>query len=228
MTLKLVSFNLCPFVQRSVITLREKGMDYELTYLTLDELKNPPAWFREISPFGKVPVLRVDDTTVFESAVIMEYIDEISPPSLHPADPLQRALNRAWMKFGEELLFTQYRYATAADETAFTQNRQELADSLDRLENVLADGPFFNGETFNLIDASFAPFFMRLDILEDRHSSDFYAGRPKVARWADACHDRDSVIHSVIEDLPQQYLSYIQNTGDYAARTFAATADTLD
>lgn len=225
MKLKLISFELCPFVQRSVITLLEKGMDYEITYLTLEELKNPPQWFRDISPFGKVPVLRVDDVTLFESAVIMEYIDEIKLPSLHPTDPLQRALNRAWMKFGEELLFSQYRYATAADETAFKQNQQEVIAGLQRLDDVLKDGPFFNGEKFHLIDAAYAPFFMRLDILEEQYPSGFYKDKPKVSRWAAALRERDTVKNSVIPELAAKYIDYLRNTCDYAAMVFGGVAE---
>src|SRR5512143_528618 len=50
----LVSFKLCPFVQRSVIMLKEKHVDFDITYIDLD---NPPDWFKAISPFGKVPLL---------------------------------------------------------------------------------------------------------------------------------------------------------------------------
>ena len=221
MTLKLISFNLCPFVQRSVITLLEKGMDFEITYLTLTELKNPPAWFREISPLGKVPVLRVDDTTLFESSVIMEYIDEISPPSLHPADPLQRALNRAWIAFGGDLLASQYGYATAADEEIFNKKRQEVNDGLLKLEGVIAAGPYFNGKNFQLVDAAYASFFMRLDILEGQHSSGFYDNKPKVTAWATALRERPSVKDSVIPDLAPKYLEYLCNTGKYAQKVFA-------
>ena len=221
MTLKLISFELCPFVQRSVITLLEKRMDYEITYLTMDELNNPPQWFRDISPFGKVPVLRVDEVTVFESSVIMEYIDEISPPTLHPDDPLQRALNRAWMKFGEELLFSQYRYATAADESASNKCQQEVVEGLNRLEAVITDEQFFNGSDFCLIDAAYAPFFMRLDILEGQHHVGFYDNKPRISKWASACRERETVKKSVVSDLKQKYIDFICNSSDYAAQVFS-------
>lgn len=222
MSLKLISFELCPFVQRSVITLLEKGMDFEISYLTLQELKNPPEWFQEISPLGKVPVLRVDDTTLFESSVIMEYIDEISPPSLHPADPLQRALNRAWIAFGGDLLMSQYRYATAADENTFNQGKQSVDDNLLKLEAVLSDGPYFNGSEFQLIDAAYASFFMRLDILEGQCNSGFYANKPKVSAWAASLRERETVINSVVPDLADKYIDYCSNAGEYAKKMFSS------
>lgn len=224
MTLKLISFELCPFVQRSVITLLEKDMAFDISYLSLDELQNPPEWFQKISPLGKVPVLDIDGTSLFESSVIMEYIDDIKTPSLHPADPLQRALNRAWISFGGDLLFSQYRYATAADEETFTSNQKEFDDGLLKLEEVISsDGPFFNGSSFNLIDAAYASLFMRLDILEEQYRSNFYAGKPRVENWANALRERNSVVNSVVPDLAEKYVEYCINAGDYVAQVFSGT-----
>ncbi|MGC9457270.1 MAG: glutathione S-transferase family protein, partial [Halothiobacillaceae bacterium] len=84
MKLELISFKLCPFVQRSVITLLHKDQPFETTFINL---MDPPDWFSEISPLGKVPLLRVDDTVLFESAVINEFIDEVTPDRLMPEDP---------------------------------------------------------------------------------------------------------------------------------------------
>ena len=76
-----------------MITLNYQGIEHQMVFVDLDD---PPRWFLDISPMGRVPVLRVDGKTViFESAVINEYLDDVTPPSLHPADPLERALNRA-------------------------------------------------------------------------------------------------------------------------------------
>ncbi len=99
MDLELISFNVCPFVQRSVITLIHKNCDYKITFI---DLSNPPGWFLEISPLGKVPVLKVDGKEVlFESAVINEFIDDVTPGTLKPSDPLTLAKNRAWIEYGE-------------------------------------------------------------------------------------------------------------------------------
>ena len=56
------------------ITLEYKGIDYDIEYI---DLANPPEWFLAISPLKKVPLLIVDGTVIFESAVINEYIDEV-------------------------------------------------------------------------------------------------------------------------------------------------------
>ena len=66
--LKLISHKLCPYVQRAVIALTEKGVAFERIDI---DLANKPDWFLKISPLGKTPVLQVSDTAIFESAVIL-------------------------------------------------------------------------------------------------------------------------------------------------------------
>jgi glutathione S-transferase len=86
--LKLISHKLCPYVQRAVIALTEKGASFERVDI---DLANKPDWFLGISPLGKTPVLQVGDSAIFESAVILEYLEETQPKPLHPADALHRA-----------------------------------------------------------------------------------------------------------------------------------------
>src|SRR6185295_20138660 len=79
--LTLVSHRLCPYVQRAAIALAEKGVPF--TRRDVD-LANKPDWFKAISPLGKVPLLQVDNEVLFESAVIVEYLEETQAPALHP------------------------------------------------------------------------------------------------------------------------------------------------
>ena len=93
----LVSFETCPWVQRSAIVLREKNTEFELRHIKAD---NRPDWFLAISPHKKVPVLSIDDkVSLFESNAINEYLDETIAPRLHPEDPIERAVNRAWTDY---------------------------------------------------------------------------------------------------------------------------------
>lgn len=214
----LISFDICPFVQRSAITLLEKKVEFDISYI---DLANPPQWFLAISPLGKVPVLRVGDEAIFESAVINEYLDDITPPSMHPADPLQRAINKAWIEFASEMLGKQYRFTMAVDEDNYDLLLAEIKGALKQLEAKVSDGPFFNGEKFCLIDAAYAPFFTRAALLESYLNNDLYADTPKVARWADTLVGRDSVINSVKKDFSEKYLGYITTGKTYTASLFA-------
>ncbi|MDH5219342.1 MAG: glutathione S-transferase family protein, partial [Gammaproteobacteria bacterium] len=215
---ELISFDLCPFVQRSVITLLEKDVDFDITYI---DLANPPQWFLDISPFGKVPALRVGDETLFESAVINEYLDDITPPSMHPTDPLQKAINKAWIEFASQMLGAQYHYCFAPTEDVFNQSLNEMKDLTSRLEGRLGDGPYFNGKGFCLIDAAFAPFFTRANLLESYCNNDLYTDALKVTAWAKKLVSKDSVINSVKPDFAEKFMTSILNAETFASQVFA-------
>lgn len=83
--LTLISHELCPYVQRVAISLAEKAVAFERIDV---DLENKPDWFKAISPLGKTPVLKVGDRAIFESAVILEYLEETQPNPTHPANSL--------------------------------------------------------------------------------------------------------------------------------------------
>jgi glutathione S-transferase len=113
----LVSFKTCPWVQRAAIVLREKNVAFEFRHIEPD---NRPDWFLAISPHKKVPVLRIDEkVSLFESNAIAEYLDETIAPRLHPEDPVQRAINRAWTDYLPTFTSSVTGVAYAADEAAY-------------------------------------------------------------------------------------------------------------
>ena len=80
-SITLVSHALCPYVQRIAIALAEKGVAHDR--LTVD-LSSKPQWFLDISPLGRTPVLKVGGAALFESAAILEYLEETQAGPLHP------------------------------------------------------------------------------------------------------------------------------------------------
>lgn len=210
--LELVSFKICPFAQRSVIALNMKGIDYTLTYLNPGD---SPAWFTAISPLGKVPVLVVDGTPLFESAVILEYLDEVYPPSLHPADPLQKAQHRAWIEYCSELLGRQHAMLTATDAESFIAAREQLQQGLQRLETELAaDTPYFAGQTLHLLDCVYAPLLMRLAILKQDYGL-VLPFNTRMQAWSDAVLALDAVKTSVVENFSEVFRNFLTSKNSY-------------
>src|SRR3954469_1473793 len=121
--LKLISHKLCPYVQRAVIVLTEKGVPFERIDI---DFANKPEWFLSISPLGKTPVLQVGDTAIFESAVILEYLEETQPKPLHPAEALNRAEHRAWIEFGSAVLSDIAGFYAAPDASNFAARTMQL------------------------------------------------------------------------------------------------------
>jgi glutathione S-transferase len=202
-------------VQRAVVLLNEKNVAYDITYI---DLKNKPDWFLRLSPLGKVPALKVGGTVLFESAVICEYLDEISPPSLHPSDPLAKALNRAWIEFSSELFMSLHRLYMAEDGEKLEEGKKGTREKLQRLEDRLGEGPFFNGPQFSLIDAAIAPAFWRISLLDEIRPLGLCAELPKVKRWSDALLARDSIRTSVVPEFPLLLREYLAAAGSYLAR----------
>jgi len=204
---ELISFSLCPFVQRSVITLKHKHIDFDVSYI---DLKSPPQWFSEISPMGKVPVLKVNDRVLFESAVINEYLDEVTGGGLLPTDALDKAECRAWIELASELFGIQYRSLLARDEESFREGLATLQKHFARLEQVV-QGPYFLGDDFSLVGTAFAPFFMRHAIVEQMLGEDILSNYPKVKSWSQALLALDEVQHSVPENFASEFVNYFKN-----------------
>src|SRR5260370_42631271 len=141
--LKLISHRLCPYVQRAVIALTEKGVAFERVDT---DLANKPDWFVAISPLGKTPVLQVGDVPIFESAVILEYLEETQPSPLHPADPLKRAEHRAWIEFGSAVLNDLAGFYAAPDDAAFKAKPSQLEARVARRQARIAAAPWCDGE----------------------------------------------------------------------------------
>jgi glutathione S-transferase len=172
-TLKLISHKLCPYVQRAVIALTEKGVPFERIDI---DLANKRDWFLKISPLGKVP---------------------------HPQDSLQRAQHRAWMEFGSTILSELWGLETTGDPAMFESKRQAVAAKFARVEEALGAGPYFAEENFSLVDAVFAPIFRYFDVFDQLTDLSVFADTPKVRAWRKALAQRPSVHTAVGPDYPK-------------------------
>jgi len=213
--LKLISHKLCPYVQRAVIALTEKGTAFERIDI---DLAHKPDWFLAISPLGKTPVLQVGDVPIFESAVILEYLEETYPKPLHPADPLKRAEHRAWIEFGSAVLNDIAGFYAAPDEVAFKAKTSQLEARFARLEARVAAAPWFDGEIFSLVDAVFGPVFRYFDVFEEIADFGILAAKPKLARWRKALAARPSVRTAVSADYPTLLRDFLERRNSWLAR----------
>lgn len=221
--IELISFDLCPFVQRSVITLHEKEVPF--TRINID-LANKPDWFLQLSPLGKVPVMRIGGEggeVLFESAVINEYLDEVTPPSLHPEAPLEKAKNRAWIEFGAALLGMSYHHMASDEKAKSLLMQEEMEVKLGFLEDYLVSsnwqGPFFNGSRFSLVDAAYAPLFIRLCMLNSKAcEEDLLAKVPCVDNWSKGLLERQSVQKTIPENFEELATERFAQNGGWLAQ----------
>ncbi|MCB9549526.1 MAG: glutathione S-transferase family protein, partial [Myxococcales bacterium] len=210
--MRLVSFDLCPFVQRSTIALNEKDLPHTIEYI---DLAAKPAWFLEISPHGRVPLLQVDDTVLFESLAILEYLDETHGDRLHPADPLARARDRAWFPVVDAFFASGYQLCIAPDEDRFAAQLAASRQHMAKLEDQI-QGPLWRGDAFTLMDAVAYPGLQRLRWLDRAFGGlGLFDATPRVDRWEAALSDRPSIQRSLLPGMEAKFLGFLQQSPVY-------------
>jgi len=210
----LVSHTLCPYVQRAAIALAEKHVAFERRDV---DLANKPDWFRAVSPLGKTPVLLVGDKAIFESAVILEYLEEAQGEPLHPGTPLARAEHRAWIEFGSAVLNDIAGLYAAPDEGAFHAKVSALRVKLERVEQRLT-GPWFDGARFSLVDAVFGPVFRYFDAFDRIGDFGILAGLPMTAAWREALAARPSIKGAVAPEYPALLWEFLRARRSHLSR----------
>lgn len=213
---KLISFKLCPFVQRASIVLRYKAIEHEVIYI---DLASPPEWFLKISPLKKVPLLLIGDHVIFESSVINEYLDEAYPKKMHPEDLLLRAKNRAWIEFGNICMWDAFHLSVKDSEQGFNEAHSGLLDKFDQLEKAIGDTPFFNGKLLSLVDASYAPLLQRLKYIDALKPGIFDRVRhPKINGWKDALLELEIVRDSCVPEIEKLYYEQLWKRQGFVSR----------
>ena len=153
------------YSHRVRIVLAEKGVAAEI--INVEPGRCPPK-LAEVNPYGSVPTLVDRDLALYESTVVMEYLEERYPhPPLLPVYPVARAnsrllihrVQRDWCSLVDRILDPRSKDADKA------QARKELRESLTGVSPLFADKPYFLSEDFSLVDCCLLPILWRLPLL---------------------------------------------------------------
>ncbi|KAK8593300.1 hypothetical protein V6N12_045383 [Hibiscus sabdariffa] len=143
----------CPFSQRALLTLEEKKLSYKMHLINVSD---KPQWFLEISPEGKVPVLKVDDKWVADSDVIVGILEEKYPhPSLKTPPEFASVGSNI---FGTFVTFLKSKDANDGSEQALLNELKALD------EHLKAHGPFIAGEKISAVDLALGPKLYHLEV----------------------------------------------------------------
>lgn len=155
---------MCPYSHRVRIVLAEKGVVAELIEADLD---NKPEELLTINPYGTVPTLVDRDLILYESPIILEYLEERFPhPPLMPAYPVARARSRLMMNRVDRDWYTLMHKVLLGDKKSADKARQDLYDSLLSVAPVFSDSPYFLSDEFTLVDCSLAALLWRLPLMK--------------------------------------------------------------
>ena len=213
--LKLISFELCPYVQRSTITLLFKNIHHEVEYI---DLQNKPQWFLKLSPTGKVPVLCIDDDVLFESSVINEYIDDITGSNLLPQDAFKRAKARSWIEYNGDLTGLCFQIMMAKSEKEVQEKTHQLKSKLSWLEMAANSRETFLEDGFSLVDSSLIPLLQRIQFLDNFYSTDILRHYPKLNDIYSYQKEKPYVLKSNPEQFEQKMKSYIDRASVYFSK----------
>lgn len=179
--MKVVSFKICPFVQRVTALLEAKNVAYDIEFISLSD---KPQWFLDIAPNGQVPVLITDGGEVlFESDAIVEYIEEVYPPLQAGLSPEERATNRAWSYLASKTYLVQCSAQRSPDAGVLTERAAKIGVAFDRIEKRLGETRFFACDDIGMVDIAWLPLLHRADIVEKHSGFDFVGDRAKLKKW---------------------------------------------
>ena len=214
--MKVVSFKICPFVQRVTALLEAKNIAYELEYIRLDD---KPQWFLDISPHGQVPVLITDGgTALFESDAIVEYIEE-SKGALQPELSLEeKAANRAWSYLASKNYLVQCGAQRSPDQDALKERSGKLDQAFDKIEKQLGDTPFFGGDVIGMVDIAWLPLLHRANIIERRSGFDFVGDRPKLKKWQNQLMETGLAEKAVAADFDEAFSAFYLSDQTFIGR----------
>jgi len=195
--IKLYDFKASPNCQRVKIVLAEKNLPYEIVPIDLRKQEQKTPEFLKLNPYGKVPALTDEETILYESCIINEYLNDKYPnPPLMPADFGKRAKARILTDYGLAHLdgpYQKLRMETMKDpkeqnQQAIESAKSDLRKLLQYLEDELGDQPYLVGD-FSLVDADLLPRFTRLEgfgVLPD-------PSLPRLGRYLQRMKERPSV-----------------------------------
>src|SRR5262245_40279042 len=196
--LKLYDFPMSPRARKPRIVLAEKGLQYEKVTIDITKGEQKKPEYLAINPYGKVPALQDDGVTVYESSIILEYLNDKYPnPPLLPADPGQRARARVLLHYGDNPFDSAcativgevfFKPKEQADQNVITKAKQDLTTCFEHLEKALGNNDYLAG-AFSLADVSFAgwaPLFGPLQV-------EVPANCPRVKAWLTRLAERASV-----------------------------------
>jgi RNA polymerase-associated protein len=174
------------------MVLAEKNITFEIN--DIDPL-NMPEQLMELNPYGTLPTLVDRDLRLYESRIIMEYLDERFPhPPLLPVDPVSRSTSRLLMY---RVDYDWYRLMDVilAGKKDAAKARKELRESLIATSQVFAAKAFFMSDDFTLVDCLIAPLLWRLPVL----GVDIPASAKGLHEYASRLFARESFTQSLSE-----------------------------
>lgn len=214
--MKIISFKICPFVQRVTALLEAKSIKHEVEYI---DLRYKPQWFLDISPHGQVPILITDErVALFESNAIVEYIEEAFPPLQPDVSLEEKAINRAWSHLAYKNYLVQCAAQRSPDRNVFSERLARLDEPFNRIEHRLSSARYFGGDEIGLVDIAWLPLLHRAHIVERLSGVDFLGNRPRLKVWQNTLLEDGLAVKSVAADFADAFSAFYFSNKTFLGR----------
>lgn len=216
--LTLVASQFSPYGHRVEMALIEKDLPYQKKGVNLFD---KPDWFIKDAPLSKAPILYSDDTVLFNSTAICEYLEDHFPNTpLHLENNLDKSLHRAWMEYSDVILNAVFAFMFAQDSKQFKAKKADLMIKLDYLEKYLdnnndACSPNFGGEKFTLADIFFLASFKPLTYVDDKFTLEIIENYKHIQNYMTHLMSRTSLKKALPSDYEALCLSFLKKKNSH-------------
>ncbi len=194
--MKLYGSETSPYVRKARVLIQEKGIDCDWV---LERPVDPGGRFRELNPLGKIPVLERDDGEVlFDSPVIVEYLDSLSGERLIPVEGEVRwqvqkihALADGMLDSTVTRFLEGFRQAEFQLNEVVDKHAKKVHDSLDYADKLIAGRNHVVGDSLSFADLALA---VALEYIDFRYVHDWRSSHPELARWLLTMSERPSFV----------------------------------
>lgn len=196
--MKLLGTNISPYVRKVRLVLLEKNIPH--TYL-VDAPREPGSHVARANPLGRIPALILDDETcVFDSPVIAEYVDTLNDaPILIPrTDPLERMRVKRWEALADGIMDSavmvrteRIRPTDKQDADNITRHNDAITRALAYMAELLGQRAWCEGASITLADLALVSALIYLDLRQAER--DWRAFYPNLAAWFARISERASV-----------------------------------
>jgi stringent starvation protein A len=184
----------CPDSHRARIVIAEKDITADIVQIDRTQVSED---LTDLNPYNSVPTLVDRDLVLYDSRLIIEYLDERFPhPPLMPVDPVSRAKARLLMYRVERDWYSLIYQFDGADKKQQTQLRKRLRESLLTSAPLFMEArPYLLGEEFSLVDCSVIPVLWRLS----HYGIQLPPAAAAITQYAKTMFERPSVRNSLSE-----------------------------
>ena len=192
----------------------DTGIEHDVEYI---DLTNKPDWFLKLSPLGKVPVLVHGDDVLFESHVILEYLNDLEGGRKHYLDPMKKAKDRALMEYGSTILANFWGMLMSPTKEGVDEKKAVIESQLVYLNEQMIGTSYFHGDESKLIDYSFYPVLQRLVLAKSLYDIDLLENYSALKNWHLYLSKQNAFAQSYPDNLDELVNAMVKRRGGFLA-----------